>query len=463
MINHRIEKDTMGSFEIPADAYYGANTARAIENFKISDLRLHKNMIKALAYIKYSAAKVNLKLGLLEVEIAEAIMSASLEVVEGRFNNQFIVDIFQTGSGTSSNMNINEVIANLAIEKLGGQLGTKTPVHPNDHVNKGQSSNDVFPSAIHISGVQLVRNKLLPALNKLENELQIKVQQFWEVIKTGRTHLQDATPIRLGQEFSGYQSQIAMAIERISVAATELQWLALGGTAVGTGIGTHENFANLTCQEISKLCNIEFRETKHHFQAQSTIDSVVSLSGALKSCAVSLLKIANDIRWLGSGPRAGIGEIELPSVQPGSSIMPGKVNPVIAESVCMVAAKVIGNDLTVTIAGQSGNFELNVMLPVVSHVLLESIELLSNASNNFAVKCIAGLKATREATEKVEKGLALATALAPIVGYEVAAEIAKESSKTGSTVLETALKMTELNEDTLRKLLNPKSMVEPQK
>src|SRR5918997_5298763 len=366
---HRVERDSMGEVEVPRDALFGAQTRRALDNFPISDLRKPRRFVHALGAIKLEAANVNYELGLLDKELRDAIVRAAEEVMEGELDDQFVLDVFQTGSGTSTNMNANEVISNRAIQLLGGELGSKDPVHPNDHVNKGQSSNDVIPTAIHLSALISMKEDLLPALESLQKALEEKAREFDGVIKTGRTHLQDATPIRLGQEFEGYAGQMERGIQRVRKAMDELSEVALGGTAVGTGVNTHPEFASRVCERLSARFGVEVRETTNHFQAQSAMDGAVFASGALKTAAVSLMKVANDIRWLGSGPRAGIGEIALPEVQPGSSIMPGKVNPVIAESAAMVAAQVMGNDATITIAGQSGNFELNVMLPLIAYNL----------------------------------------------------------------------------------------------
>ena len=459
--NVRIERDSMGEFEVPADAYYGANTMRAVVNFPISDLRFPRSFIRALGQIKQAAAQVNVKLGLLNSKLADAIVEAAQEVIDGKLDDQFVVDIFQTGSGTSTNMNANEVISNRAIEMLGDTIGSRSPVHPNDHVNIGQSSNDVIPTAIHVSALQAIHDELIPALGKLQTELEAKAEEFMPVVKTGRTHLQDATPVRLGQEFQGHAGQIERGIRRLRHAEEELSELALGGTAVGTGVNTHPEFASRVCARLSDALGISVRETDNHFQAQSTLDGVVEASGALKTVAVSLMKISNDIRWLGSGPRGGIGEIELPEVQPGSSIMPGKVNPVIPESVCQVAAQVIGNDAAIAIAGQSGNFEINVMMPVAAYNLLQSIDLLAAASRNLADQCVSGLEATRKGPEMVEKGLAIVTTLVPHIGYDAAAAIAKEAQATGKTVKEVAILKTNLSEEELDKILDPDLMTEP--
>ncbi|HLI06196.1 MAG TPA: class II fumarate hydratase [Ktedonobacteraceae bacterium] len=456
----RIERDSMGEMRVPAAAYYGASTQRAVLNFPISDLRFPRSFIRALGQIKQAAAQTNEALGLLDPQIAGAIVRAAQEVIEGKLDSHFVLDIFQTGSGTSTNMNANEVIANRASELLGGTRGSRK-VHPNDHVNFGQSSNDVIPTTIHLSALVSIEHDLIPALRGLQQALEEKAQEFMPVIKTGRTHLQDATPIRLGQEFLGYAGQIERGIARMRHAVQELSEVALGGTAVGTGINTHPEFATRVTERLSAMNGVPVHETSNHFQAQSTLDNIVETSGSLNTLAVSLMKIANDIRWLGSGPRAGIGEIELPAVQPGSSIMPGKVNPVIAESVCMVCAQVMGNTTTITIAGQSGNFEINVMMPVTAYNLLQSIELLAAAARNFTEQCVKGLKATTKGPEMVERGLAICTALAPIIGYDAAADIAKEAYKTGKTVREIARERTNLSEEELARVLNPENMTKP--
>lgn len=461
MTTMRNERDSMGELQVPASAYYGANTRRAELNFPISDLRFGRSFIRAIGQIKLCAAQVNLELGALEPEIATAIVNAATRVSDGEFDCEFVVDIFQTGSGTSTNMNANEVIANVAIEALGGKLGSRTPVHPNDHVNKGQSSNDVIPTAIHVAACVAINDDLLPALDEIETALRTKSDEFWNVVKTGRTHLQDATPIRLGQEFLGYAGQIELGKQRIRNALDDLSALALGGTSVGTGIGMHPDFATQVIEKLNQRTDLTFRETENHFQAQSALDSIVQTSGALKTIAVSLMKICNDLRWLGSGPRAGIGEIALPEVQPGSSIMPGKVNPVIAESACMVCAQVIGNDSAIAIAGQSGNFELNVMMPVAAHNLLQSIDLLASSCSNLTRQCIKGITATTIGPDKVAQGLAICTALAPIIGYDAAADIAHKASISGESIRQVALRETDLDEATLDKALDPFSMTEP--
>jgi len=456
----RTERDSMGPVEVPEEAYYGASTMRAVLNFPISGLRFPRRFIRALGLIKRSAAEVNAELGLLEQGLAEAIVRAADEVAEGRLDDQFVVDVFQTGSGTSTNMNANEVIANRAAELLGGQRGSKL-VHPNDHVNLGQSSNDVIPTAIHLSALLAMREELAPALSALRASLAAKAEELWPVVKTGRTHLQDATPIRLGQEFQGYAGQVARALRRLERAAVELEEVALGGTAVGTGLNTHPLFGARVCERLSAATGLAVRETDNHFQAQSSLDAVVAYSGALRAAAIALLKIANDISWLGSGPRAGLGELTLPEVQPGSSIMPGKVNPVIPEALIQVCAQVVGNDATVAVAGQRSFFELNTMMPVAGYNLLQSIELLAAAARNFGERCIDGLQATERGPELVEKGLGIATGLAPIIGYDAAAEVAKEAASSGRTIREVAQERTGLSDEDLRRALDPASMTEP--
>jgi fumarate hydratase class II len=457
----RIERDTMGEVPVPADAYYGVQTARAIENFPISSMRMPRSVIRAMGLIKRAAAAVNHSLGLLEQRPADAIARAATEVVDGKLDNQFPVDVFQTGSGTSTNMNTNEVISNRATELLGGARGSKL-VHPNDHVNLGQSSNDVIPTAIHIAASETIQHQLLPALTRLHRALDQKAKDFDTVVKIGRTHLQDATPVRLGQEFGGYARQVELGIARVKRAQEALSEVALGGTAVGTGLNCHPEFSSRVLAMVSQETGCHFREATNHFEAQSAQDSLVEASGELRTLAVSLMKIANDIRWLGSGPRCGIGEIHVPETQPGSSIMPGKVNPVIAESVTMVCAQVIGNDVTVTLGGQAGNFELIVMLPVMAYNLLQSIELLATATNNFAAKCIEGIHANKERCQSfIEDSLAMCTALAPEIGYEAAAGLAKEAYRSGKTVRQVAKEQNVLAEGRLDELLDPWRMTEP--
>jgi len=458
----RIETDSMGEMKVPEKAYWGAQTQRAIENFPISDLRFPRRFLRALGMVKLSAAKANSKLGLLDEKLNNVISQAAKEVMDGNYDDQFVLDIFQTGSGTSTNMNANEVIGNRANEILGGSIGDKKPVHPNDHVNMGQSSNDIIPTCIHISALEAIHNDLMPALNQLAEALNSKEKEFDKIIKIGRTHLQDATPIRLGQEFSGYASMIQHGIKRLLNVYENLSELAIGGTAVGTGINTHPQFAQLVIKEVKKITGLEFREAENHFEAQGAKDATIEVSSALKTIAVSLTKIANDIRWLGSGPRCGIGEILIPEVQPGSSIMPGKVNPVIAEALCMVAAQIIGNDTAITVGGLSGNFELNVMMPVITYNLLQSIDLLSKGVLVFTEKCISGLRANETRTkELVELSLAMCTALSPKIGYDSAAKIAKQAYATGKTIREVAQELNVLPPDELNKVLDPWSMTEP--
>lgn len=457
----RVEFDSMGEMRVPAGAYYGAQTARAVENFPISELRLQRPFIRALGLIKKHAAGTNHALGLLPSSVAQAIGRAATEVADGRWDGEFVVDVFQTGSGTSTNMNANEVIANRALEVLGKARGTKE-VHPNDHVNLGQSSNDVIPTAIHVSTAQEIVGCLLPSLKELRAALAHKAEEFNDIVKIGRTHLQDATPIRLGQEFSGYAHQVFQAEARLRGVLGRLGKLALGGTAVGTGINTHPEFAGLTIAALAKETGLELSETENHFAAQGSIDAAVEASAVLRSAALALAKIANDIRWLGSGPRCGLGEIELPATQPGSSIMPGKVNPVMTEMMIQVCARVVGLDGTVAFSATCGAFELNTMLPVVAHSLLESISLLSNATRVFASRCVGGIRANREQCESyVERSLAMCTVLAPVIGYDRAAQIAKAAHTQGRTVRDLAKEMSGLSESQLSELLDPMRQTGP--
>jgi fumarate hydratase class II len=458
---YRIERDSMGKVKVPKGAYYGAQTQRAVENFPVSGIGFPPRFIRALGIIKLAAAAANQELGLLDARAADVIGKAAAEVMEGKLDKEFVVDIFQTGSGTSTNMNANEVIANRALELLGKRRGSRK-IHPNDHVNMSQSSNDVIPTAMHVAALEAIQKELLPALGALRQALAQKARQFDRIFKIGRTHLNDATPIRLGQEFGGYARQIELSIVRIKSAAGGLEELPLGGTAVGTGINTHPEFPSRTIKKISKMTSLNFREAKNHFEAQAAKDAVVEVSGSLKTLAVSLTKIANDLRWLSSGPRCGIGEIGLPDTQPGSSIMPGKVNPVMCESVLQVAAHVIGCDATITICGQAGNFELNVMMPIMALRLLEAITFSANVVKAFTEKCVVGIEANKERCEEmIEKSLAMVTALAPVIGYDAAAKIAKESFATGKTVREVALAHKVLTEDKLNKILDPWRMTHP--
>jgi len=455
----RIESDSMGEMKVPKGAYWGAQTQRAVENFPISTIRWSRSFIETLGMLKMAAARANVGLGLLDSSIGETIERAAREVMVGRFDDQFVVDIFQTGSGTSTNMNANEVIASRSNELLGGEVGSRKPVHPNDHVNMGQSSNDVIPSCIHIAALRSILEDFVPALEVLRDELQIKAGQFDEIVKVGRTHLQDATPLRLGQEFSGYMSMVEQSIRRVRSTEESLSELAIGGTAVGTGINTHPEFAGRLIEELNRETSLQFREASNHFEAQGAKDAVVEASGVLKTVAVSMMKISNDIRWLGSGPRCGIGELILPAVQPGSSIMPGKVNPVIAESLCQVAAQVIGNDATIALCGLSGNFELNVMMPVMAHNMLQSIDILAGGVRNFALRCIHDLEADRQRIEAmIEQSLALCTSLSPIIGYDAASNIAKEAYESGKTIREVATLRGILPEERLGEVLDPRSM-----
>jgi len=460
-MNYRTEKDSLGEVKVPQDAYWGAQTQRAVENFPISGIRFPRMFIRALGLVKLCAAKVNAQLKLLDETRAKAIEQVAREVADGKLDEHFPIDIFQTGSGTSTNMNANEVIANRACEILGVTRGDKSAVHPNDHVNLGQSSNDVIPACVHISAALAVHEQLLPALEHLHKALDAKAREFSNIVKTGRTHLMDAMPITLGQEFSGYAAQIALARERIEATLPRLYELALGGTAVGTGINTHPEFGKRIAQALAQETKIAFREARNHFAAQAAMETAVELSGALKALAVALYKIANDLRWMNSGPQAGLAEIRLPALQPGSSIMPGKVNPVIPEAVMMVAMQVMGNDVVITQAAASGNFELNVALPVIAHNLLQSIAILSNASRVFVDKCIAGIVANREQMERVAaQNAILATALNPYIGYDKAAEVVKTAMAQGKTIREVVLEMKLLPPEKLDEVLDIRKMTQ---
>ncbi len=454
-MNYREEKDSMGTVRVPADAYYGSQTQRAVENFPISELRFPAEFIHTLALVKKCAVRVNDSLGLLDAQLAPAIAHAAQDVMDGRFDNQFVVDVFQTGSGTSTNMNMNEVVAARANEILTGDKGGRSPVHPNDHVNMGQSSNDVIPSVIHIAALTRLNRRLIPSLESLKLALSAKSNEFKDIQKLGRTHLQDAVPLTLGQEFSGYARQIELGIDRIRAVEPRLAELALGGTAVGSGLNAHPDFARRVIELIAEHTGLPFCEAVNHFAAQAGQDAAVETSGALKTLAVGLVKIANDIRWLASGPRSGLGEITIPALQPGSSIMPGKVNPVIPEAVIQVAAQVVGNDTAITLGGQAGNFELNVMLPVIAYNLLESISILASVTQAFTDKCIAGITANREVCATyIEKSLALVTGLVPKIGYDQAAAIAKKAYETGKTIRQVTMEEAILPEDELNDLLD---------
>jgi fumarate hydratase class II len=457
----RVEKDSLGEMKVPAHALWGAQTQRAVENFPISALRFPRGFIAALGLIKRAAAETNVELGLLDAGVAKDVLAAAQEVIDGRLDAHFVLDIFQTGSGTSTNMNANEVIANRAIQLRGGAIGTKG-VHPNDHVNAGQSSNDVIPTAMQVAACVAIEHELQPALRVLYAALTEKAKEFDDVLKSGRTHLMDATPVRLGQEFGGFAAQIEQCNRRLREAVNDLAELPLGGTAVGTGINTHPEFAARTIRRLAKATGIAFREASNHFERQATRDTIVYAHGALNTLAVALTKIVNDLRLLASGPRAGIAEITLPAIQPGSSIMPGKVNPVIPEAVTMVAAQVMGNHTTITVAGLGSYFELNVMMPVMTYALLQSIALLASAARVLAEKSVGGITVNRErCRELLEGNLSLATALAPKIGYDTAAAIAKEAFKRGLTARAVAREMGVLPEAELDALLDARRMTEP--
>ncbi len=456
----RIERDSMGEVAVPDDAYYGASTQRAVDNFPISDLRFGRRFVWALGLIKGSAAEMNRAMGNVDAAKADAIIEAAEELMDGRFDDQFVVDIFQTGSGTSTNMNANEVLANRATEILGGEFGSKL-VHPNDHVNSGQSSNDVIPTAMHVAAVAAMEEDLLPALRSLEIGLDAKAIEFDDVLKSGRTHLQDATPVRLGQEFAGYAAQIDKAIYRVETVLPELRELALGGTAVGTGINAPAGFAAGTIEIMSRRSGYDFVEAENHFEAQAAKDAYVNASGVLKTVATSMFKIVNDLRWLSSGPRNGIGEISLPSLQPGSSIMPGKINPVIPEAVMMIASRVFGNDVTITWGGANGNFELNVMMPVMSHAMLESIELLAAGARVLKDMTVDGITANAErAAFLLDQNAIVATSLVPHIGYDQVAVVIKKAFAEGRGVREVALELEVLPEDELDAALDVRPMTE---
>jgi len=455
-VKTRTEKDTMGSVNVPSSALFGAQTQRAIDNFPISDHKFIFDFIKAVTIIKRSAALTNYKLDLITEYQQESILLATDKILNGECNEHFPIDVFQTGSGTSTNMNVNEVISNLANKSLSGE----NKIHPNDHVNMGQSSNDVIPTAINVSSMIMIENDLIPALKSMVDILDKKEYEFKDVLKIGRTHLQDATPITLGQEFSGYKEMIDKSLNRIEQSKENLRRLAQGGTAVGTGINTHKNFGKMVASEISEYTKIKFVESPNHFEAQSSQDSVVEFSGSLKTLAVCLNKIANDIRWLASGPRSGLGELIIPPVQPGSSIMPGKVNPVICESMIQVCAQVIANDTAITLGGLGSVFELNLMLPLIAHNLLYSIKILSNSINVFNEKLLLGIKADKEkCNDYIEKSLAMCTSLAPIIGYEKAAKIAYEAYNSGKTVKQVVLDNNILPKEEAESILDPINML----
>jgi fumarate hydratase class II len=464
MTDYRIEKDFLGEVKVPKDAYWGVQTQRAIENFPISGIRFGRRFIYSLGLIKMASTQTNMELGLLDPKLGKAIVLASQEVMDGKLDAQFPLDIYQTGSGTSTNMNANEVIASRANEILGTALGERGAIHPNDHVNMDQSSNDVIPTAIHVAAVIAIDQDLLPALRELEDSLARKAKEFDPVVKSGRTHLMDATPIRLGQEFSGYQSQIDHGIRRVTASRASLTELAIGGTAVGTGINSHPDFPGRVVEKVSTATNAKFRVAENHFEAQMAQDSLVEASGALRAVAVSMLKIANDLRWLSSGPHTGLREINLPAVQPGSSIMPGKVNPVIPEAVIQVAVTVVGNDAAIAVANTHSNLDLCTVMPVMSHRLQQSIDLLSNVAKVFAHKCIDGVTANVELLLKyAESSPAISTKLNTIIGYEKAAEIAKEAGQTGKSVKQIVIEKGILSSEEAEKVLDPKHLTAPSK
>jgi fumarate hydratase class II len=462
MKNYRIETDSLGKVKVSASAYYGAQTQRAIENFPISGKRMPREFIRAMGIIKYAAAEANISLGLLDKKIGQSIVRAAKEVVDAKFDHDFAVDVYQTGSGTSTNMNTNEIIANRAIELLGGRIGSKIPIHPNDHVNKCQSSNDVIPSAIHISALESIEKNLLPALNGLHDALSAKGRQFNKVLKIGRTHLQDALPILLGQEFSGYAAQIQHGIRRIRGLHRHFRELALGRTAIGTGLNAPKEFGPLAIKKISEFTGIPFAPADNPFEVIAARDAIVEASSQLKTIAVSLMKIVNDLRWMSSGPRCGLKEITIPTLQPGSSAMPGKVNPVILESVMMICATVMGSDVAITIGGQHGNFELNTMMPMMATHLLESIQLLANGSHNLVERCVNGIKANEGYIRSlIEESLALGTALIPIIGYDAAANVVKDAYATGKTIRQVLRENKVLPEKELNRILNPIRLTKP--
>jgi len=456
---YRVESDTMGEVKVPNTAYYGAQTQRAVENFPISGIRLPKDFIRAMALIKLAAARANMQLGLLDPKKGEAIVSAAKEVMEGSLYEQFVVDVFQTGSGTSTNMNTNEVIANRAIELLGGKRGDKKLVHPNDHVNMCQSTNDVFPTAIHVSAVEAIGRKLLPALQLLAKALEHKTVEFDDVVKAGRTHLQDAVPVTLGQEFSAYSSMIRHGIRRAELARETLLELPLGGTATGTGLNAHPKYTELALREVNRLTGFNFKKAENVFESMQGKDACVEASGLLKTIAASLMKIANDLRLLNSGPRTGLGEIDMPATEPGSSIMPGKVNPVIPEAVNLVAAQVMGNDAAITVCGSLGQLELNIMMPVIAYDLLQSIELLANGSRVLAEKCVSGITADRERCYNyADRSLMVVTAITPHIGYDNAAKVAKKAIAENKSVRQVILEEKILPKEKLDEILDLKKM-----
>lgn len=458
----RIETDSMGEINVPADKYYGAQTARSLIHFRISTERFQPVLIRALGIVKKAAAQTNMELGLLPKEKAALIVRAAEEVIDGKLNDHFPLVVWQTGSGTQTNMNVNEVISNRAIELAGGKMGSKTPVHPNDDVNKAQSTNDVFPTAMHIAAIEAIHQRLIPAVTRLRDALAAKAQEFKDIIKIGRTHLMDATPLTLGNEFSAYTQQLSNGLKRIETGKHQLYELALGGTAVGTGLNTHPQFAQKAVARIAQMTGKPFIEAENKFEALAANDAIVEFSGVLKTLAASCMKIANDIRWLGSGPRCGIGEISLPENEPGSSIMPGKVNPTQCEAMTMVCAQVMGNDTTINIAGASGNFELNVYKPVLIFNLLQSIELLTDSCESFTTHCVKGIRPNKETIENhLKNSLMLVTALNPHIGYDKAAKVAKKAHDENITLKQAAVSLGFLTEAQFDTLVRPQDMLRP--
>jgi len=461
-MEYRIETDSMGEMKVPVDKYYGAQTARSLMNFKIGGEKFPPEFIRALAIVKKASALTNKELGILAQEKAELIVKAADEIIEGKLNDHFPLVIWQTGSGTQTNMNVNEVIANRAIEMAGGVMGSKKPIHPNDDVNKSQSTNDAFPTAMHISAVEEIHRKLIPMVKKLRDALQQKAGEFNDIIKIGRTHLMDATPLTLGQEFSGYAQQLTNGLERIEACLPRLYEIPLGGTAVGTGLNSHPEYAEKVAQKISEITGKPFKTARNKFESMAGKDAMVELHGVLKTIAASLMKIANDIRWLASGPRCGIGEINIPENEPGSSIMPGKVNPTQSEAMTMVCAQVFGNDVTVNFAGASGNFELNVFMPVIIFNVLQSIKLLADASESFADNCVVGITPNYERIKMhLDNSLMLVTALNPVIGYDNAAKVAKKAHKEGKTLKEAAVELGLLTPEKFDEVVNPEKMIGP--
>jgi fumarate hydratase class II len=461
-MEYRIETDSMGEMKVPVDKYYGAQTARSLMNFKIGGEKFPPEFIRALAIVKKASALTNKELGILAQEKAELIVKAADEIIEGKLNDHFPLVIWQTGSGTQTNMNVNEVIANRAIEMAGGVMGSKKPIHPNDDVNKSQSTNDAFPTAMHISAVEEIHRKLIPMVKKLRDALQQKAGEFNDIIKIGRTHLMDATPLTLGQEFSGYAQQLTNGLERIEACLPRLYEVPLGGTAVGTGLNSHPEYAEKVAQKISEITGKPFKTARNKFESMAGKDAMVELHGVLKTIAASLMKIANDIRWLASGPRCGIGEINIPENEPGSSIMPGKVNPTQSEAMTMVCAQVFGNDVTVNFAGASGNFELNVFMPVIIFNVLQSIKLLADACESFADNCVVGITPNYERIKMhLDNSLMLVTALNPVIGYDNAAKVAKKAHKEGKTLKEAAVELGLLTPEKFDEVVNPEKMIGP--